>query len=46
MNSENEEGPSRKWGVSREEAEPDLEMHVPLSVRNARQMRQDLWPSI
>ena len=46
MNSEKEELPSRKWGVSREDAESGLKASVPLSVRNARQMRRDLWPSI
>ncbi len=46
MNSEKKEVPSGKWGVCREDAEPDREAYVPLSVRNARQMRRDLWPSI
>jgi hypothetical protein len=35
MNSEQEEVPK-----------PDLEECVPLSVRNARKLRRDLWPSI
>jgi hypothetical protein len=29
-----------------ENSEPGLEQNVPLSVRNARRMRRDLWPSI
>jgi hypothetical protein len=45
MNSE-KEVPGRKWGVSREDAEPDLEDYVPLSVGRARRMHRDTWPSI
>jgi hypothetical protein len=46
MNSEQEELPSGQRRFSSEDGEPDLEQYVPLSVRNARKMRNDLWPSI
>jgi hypothetical protein len=44
MNSEKKEVPSGGRRVSNEDAEPDLEAYVPLSVRNARQMRRNMWP--
>jgi hypothetical protein len=46
MNSEKEGVPSGQSGVSSEDSEPDLEERAPLSVRNARRMRRDWWPSI
>jgi len=46
MNNEKEEVPSGQWRVASKDGEPDLDECVPLSVRNARQMRRDLWPSI
>ena len=46
MNSEQEEVPSGRRRVSSGDGEPDLEQYVPLSVRNARQMRQSLWPHL
>ena len=46
MNSEKKEVPTGQGRVSSEDGEPNLEECVPLSVRKARQMRRDLWPSI
>ena len=46
MNSEKEEFPDAEWQVSSEDGEPNLEECVPLSVRNAWQMRRDLWPHL
>lgn len=46
MNLDKEAVPSGPAGVSSKDGEPDLEDHVPLSVRNARKMHRDLWPSI
>ena len=46
MNSHKEAVPGGPSGVSSKDSERDLEEHVPLSVRNARQMRRDWWPSI
>ena len=41
MNSDKQAVPSGRSDVSSHDREP-----APLSVRNARQMRRDLWPSI
>ena len=46
MQSEKKEVPSGGRRVSNEDAEPGLEEYAPLSVRKARKMRKDLWPSI
>jgi hypothetical protein len=46
MNTDKEAVPSGQWQVTGEGKEPDGEEWVPLSVRNARQMRRDWWPSI
>ena len=46
MNDEKEEVPSGQWRVVNKDDESDLDECIPLSVRNARQMRRDLWPSI
>jgi len=46
MNSEKEEVSSGQSRLPSEDGEPGLEQYVPLSVRNARQIRRDLWPSI
>jgi hypothetical protein len=46
MNLDKEAEPNGSSGASSKDGEPDLEEHVPLSVRNARKMRRDLWPSI
>jgi hypothetical protein len=35
-----------QWRVPNENSGPGIEGGVPLSVRNARQMRRDWWPSI
>jgi hypothetical protein len=46
MNSEKKEVASGQWRVSSDDGKPNLEECVPLSVRNARQMRRGWWPSI
>jgi hypothetical protein len=53
MNKTEETEPSGQRRESSEDSEPDaegkeagLEDGVPLSVRRARKMRKDLWPSI
>ena len=46
MTKTEETKPSGQWRVPSEDSEPNLEQYVPLSVRNARKVRRDLWPSI
>jgi hypothetical protein len=46
MNLDKEADPSGPSGVATKDGEPGPEEHVPLSVRNARNLRRDLWPSI
>ena len=46
MNSENESEPSGVEGVLNENGELGLEEWVPLSIREARKRRDDLWPYV
>jgi hypothetical protein len=46
MNTDKEAVPSGQWQVTGEGKEPDGDEGVPLSVRNARRMRRDLWPHL
>jgi hypothetical protein len=46
MKKTEETNPTSQWRVPSEDSKPGIEDGVPLSVRNARRMRQDWWPSI
>jgi hypothetical protein len=46
MASEKEQVPKSQRRVSSGDVEPALEEGVPLTVRNARKTRKDLWPSL